>query len=355
MKILYVEDQLSENIPKIIGLFSELMEKENIAKLNELEHDKSGYGAESQEIKEIVEFSGVIEVEYKFSAALEKVMNNYQKYSLFIIDRNLSSEDYNTKLITEIDSAFDDKLFNKYREREGDYLLHKLITKGIDIGSQFYFLTAYTSSELQNAEEIFGLIERKTFKKNNIIEKGNSESTRELINKINNIDIVNLQLENKEFIEILRSKIGERASDKYIHLLSKKDSEDFNMISDNLLSIRIILDNILTNFAENFSAPEWCWNKKNKTQIVIKSAIAWINPFDRETKKYNYNYNSNSIIRNFMYGIHDIASDFAAHENLKDCKEMIKSTGYQPTVNTVNALIFELKDIILWFGDLLGK
>lgn len=156
-------------------------------------------------------------------------------------------------------------------------------------------------------------------------------------------------IEYDEYAEILKTKIGERASDKFIHLLSKIDSEDPEIITENLGSIRNILENILTNVAENFNTPERCWNKKNTTQIVVKSIIAWINPWNKETNKNNYKYNSNSIIKSFMYGIHDIASDFAAHEDLKDCKEMIKPTGYQPTMNTVNAMIYELKDIILWF------
>lgn len=342
MKILYVEDQLSENIPKIIGLFSDLMEKEDIAKLNELEHDKSGYGAESQEIKEIVELSGVIDVEYKFSSALDKVINNFQKYSLFVIDRNLSSEDYNTKLIKEIDPDFDDKLFNKYNEREGDYLLHKLIPKGIDLGSQFYFLTAYTSSELQNAEEIFGLIERKTFKKNNIIEKGNSESTRELINKINNIDIVNLQLENKEFIEILRSKIAGKAAYNFIMLLKNKELNDASIISANLGTIRNLLENILTKITIEKNAPEVCFNKKNKEQIVMGNVIYWI------TKENPDSFKSNSLIKNELHDIKQICSDFGPHKKSQP-------EGFQPTTNTVNALIYELKDTIIWFDSILGK
>lgn len=346
MKILYVEDQLSENIPKLIGLFSNLMGKENVEKLNEVVNDKSGYGAGSEEIKEIVELSGVIDVEYKFSTALDKVINNYQKYSLFIIDRNLSSEDYNTELIKEIDSDFDDKLFNKYNEREGDYLLHKLIPKGIDIRSQFYFLTAYTSSELQNAEEIFNLIERKTFKKNNIIEKGNSDSTRELINKINNIDIVNLQLENKEFIEILRSKIGGKAAYSFIMLLKNKDLNDASMISTNFGSIRNFLENILTKIAQEKNAPEVCFNKKNKDQIVIRNVIKWINDFDIEKKNPIYRLGSNSIIKNFLYDIQEVCSDFGSHNKLR-------SGSFLPTSNTVNALVYELKDIILWFRDIL--
>lgn len=346
MKILYVEDELSKNIPKIIKLFSKYLDGENIKELKTLEEDE--YGALEEKIKTIVEKSNIIEIEYRFPEALYKIMNNYKQYSLFIIDRNLSdTEAYELDEIAEIDPNYNQRFYNHFYTREGDYLLQKLVYD-IDIKSQFYFLTA-NNDELRISSDVQTHINNEKFSKDNFIEKGNPMP---LIQVINNIEILNLQVENQIYIEILRNKVGERAFEKFVHILSKKDSEEQDDIAENLGAIRNILENILTNFAGNFMAPSWCWNIKNKTQIIVKSVIAWINPFDKKTNKYNYNYNSNSIIRNFMSGIHDIASDFASHEDLKNYKQMIKPTGYQPTVNTVNALIYELKDIILWFDKI---
>ncbi|NQV17416.1 MAG: hypothetical protein HQ534_02570 [Armatimonadetes bacterium] len=335
MKILYVEDELSKNIPKIINLFSSYLNENQIMQLQTFADDE--YGASNEELKNVVELSNIIDVEYKFSSALEKVINDYQKYSLFIIDRNLSSEDYNTELITAFDSDYDNKLSIKYKEREGDYLLQKLVYKGIDILSKFYFLTAYSASELPNAEEIQNHIELKKFTDNNIIEKGNSELTRGLINKINNIEIFKLQWENKVFLDILRTNVGDKAPFNFIKLLQNKDSNDPVQISANFGLIRNLLENILTKIAKEKNAPEVCFNEKNKEQIVMGNVIYWI------TKEENQKqFASNSIIKNFLYDIKQVCSDFGSHNKSQ-------SGSFLPTSNTVNALIFELKDIIIWF------
>jgi len=59
--------------------------------------------------------------------------------------------------------------------------------------------------------------------------------------------------------------------------------------------------------------------------------------------KFWQNSNHFFAIRpNFFYDIQEICSDFGPH-----AKSVSK--GFQPTSNTVNVLIYELKDIILWF------
>lgn len=346
MKILYVEDELSNNIPKIIQLFSKYLGDENIKELKTLEEDE--YGGSPEEIKAIVEKSNLIEVEYRFPEALDKIMNNYKQYSLFIIDRNLSDiEEYELDEIAEIDPNYNQKFYNHFYTREGDYLLQKLVYD-IDIMSQFYFLTA-NNDELRISSDVHTHINNEKFSKDNFIEKGN---IKPLIYVINNIEILNLQNENQIYIKILRNRVGERASEKFVHLLSKKDSENPDDISNNLGAIRNVLSNILTILSKSLKAPDTCWNKKNKNQIVLRNVIYWINPYDKENRTVNYKYNSNSIIKNFLYDIQEIASDFGSHEDLEDEKLKSKPSGYQPTVNTVNALIYELKDIILWFDKI---
>ncbi len=345
MKILFVEDELSSNIDRIVELFENYLEHSIIKQLKELKDDPTGFGASNQDIKEVFENSGLIDIEFKFSAALYKVINDYQNYSLFIIDRNLASEDYNTEMIHEIDQNFDEKLHNKYHEREGDYLLQKLVYQGADVLSQFYFLTAYSASELPNADEIKNHIDLKKFKEKNLIEKGNSESKNYLMNRINNLEILKLHWENKVFIDILRKKVGKNLPYKFIELLKNKDSSDSVRTEMSFDLIRNLLENILTELAKKQNAPKICFNKKSEKQIITRNVIKWINDFNKEKEEPIYRFNSNSIIKNFLYDIQGICSDFGAHKK----SEM---TGFQPTSNTVNALIFELKDIILWFNDL---
>lgn len=351
MKILYVEDELSKNIPKIIQLFSKYLGDENIKELKTLEEDK--YGGSPEEIKKIVEKSNLIEVEYRFPGGLKKIINNYKQYALFVIDRNLSNVEYDYDEIVAIDPNYNEVLYDKYFEREGDYFLQKLVYAKIDVMTKFYFLTGFAKSELRNADEIKTHIDFGKFTYQNIIEKGKSkEDEKNLINIINNIKILKLHWENREYLEILRNRIGEKAPYNFINLLDSKDSNESVVISKNLGLIRNILENILTIIANNQNAPEICFNKRNKKQIVIRNIIRWINDYNKERDCKIYRLGSSSIIKNFLYDIQEIASDFGAHENLEDKKVKPKPSSYQPTANSVNALIYDLKDIILWFNKI---
>ena len=57
MKILFVEDDLSKNIPRLVNLFSDILSEAIINQLKSFGKDDSGYGASPDEIKNIVESS----------------------------------------------------------------------------------------------------------------------------------------------------------------------------------------------------------------------------------------------------------------------------------------------------------
>lgn len=175
MKILYIEDELSKNIPGMIRLFSAYLSEEQIKALNELETDISGYGAGQEEMKQLIEENRILEVEYSFSEALRKIIHQPEQYSFFIVDRNLSKYDYNLQDIQQIDPRYAEKLHTRYHEREGDYLFLKLaLFSRIDVMTRFFFLTAYpASTELQSAKDVEQLIDLGKFKDDNFFEKGN--------------------------------------------------------------------------------------------------------------------------------------------------------------------------------------
>jgi len=245
MKILFVEDELSKNIPRVIQLFSKYMSKKEIKKLNAFESDESGYGAEPQEIKDIVEKTGLIEVEYRFTDALRKIIQNSEKYALFIIDRNLLPEvEYELEELKEIDDTYNEDQHIKFIEREGDYLLHKLVYNGINVLTKFYFLTAYPAQdEIRGVDDLKTLIDFGEFHTKNFIEKGNNEQLERLKLIIENIKIINLQEENKHYLNILRKKIDKEAAEKFLKVLYEKD--ETKRIGDNLKDIRIIYEMIL--------------------------------------------------------------------------------------------------------------
>ena len=190
MKILYVEDELAKNIPRIIGLFKQYLSEGRIKKLQSLEEDTSGYGASPEEIKKIIEETQVIDVEYRFPEALKKVILYHQEYVRFIIDRNLSGTEYTVAEVQAIDQYYDE---HQYSGREGDYLFLKIGLCGDpDILTRVYFLTAYPSQdELRCNQEIKSLRQYWRGAIRNFIEKGNHQDLKRLQN-----DVINLNLQN---------------------------------------------------------------------------------------------------------------------------------------------------------------
>lgn len=177
MKILYVEDQLAANIPRLVRLFSAYLSAKQIDSLHVFEVDSSGFGADPEEIRAILEATANIEVAYRFPDALRKIMQKPEQYALFLVDRNLSEQPYTQAEIQEIDPRYTAAVHARYggNGREGDYLLLKLaLFSPVDVMAGFYFLTAYPAQdELRSASEIADLIELGKFTSENFIEKGN--------------------------------------------------------------------------------------------------------------------------------------------------------------------------------------
>ena len=337
MKILYVEDELSKNIPRVIRLFSKYLSKKEIKNLNALEADESGYGVEPEEIKKIVEKTGLIEIEYRFPDALQKIIQNIDKYALFIIDRNLSEIEYEYDEVSQIDAIYSEDQYNKFFEREGDYLLHKLVYNGLNVLTKFYFLTAYPApDEIRGADDLKTLVDFGKFHSENFIEKADNEQLEKLKLIIENIKILNLQEENKQYLNILRNKIDEGTFEGFLKILDEKDEK--MRIGDNLKEIRIIYENVLKTCSQKI--PDMKSNCTDKYGNLIKhqQTIDWLS---------NSGY-INSIIRNFFFSINKICSDFGAHRNRPPSE-------YKPTPDTVNSLVYALKDVILWFGKVCSQ
>jgi len=336
VKILYVEDELSKNIPRVIRLFSKYLSKKEIKNLKALEADETGYGAEPEEIKEIVEKTGLIEIEYRFPDALRKIIHNGEKYALFIIDRNLSEIEYEHDELREIDATYSEDQYNKFFEREGDYLLHKLVYK-VNVLTKFYFLTAYPApDEIRGADELITLVNFGQFHAENFIEKGDNDQLERLKSIIENIKILNLKKENIQYLNILRKKINEETAEKFLNILDEKDKR--MKIGDNLKDIRIMYENILRTCSQKIPDMNSNCTDGHGNVIMGQPTIDWL----------SNNKHINSILRNFFFSINKICSEFGAHQNLENSQ-------YEPTLNTVNSLVYALKDVILWFGKVCSQ
>lgn len=241
MKILYVEDEITKHIPRITRLFEKYLTKTAKRQLQELEKDDYPLGPEA--IKKIVETSNLIEVEYRFPEALQKIILQHDLYALFVVDRNLFGEEgYDFEEIKEIDPVFSEEKYDIYFEREGDYLLNRLIY-GTDVLSKFYFMTA-NDDEIRSADDIQTHINLQRFSTDNFIEKGSNADFKRLKSKIDNIDILNLQLENRDYLQILGNNIDEKITDIFLKILATPNDSP-RRIEDNLNRMRKIYENIM--------------------------------------------------------------------------------------------------------------
>ncbi|WP_028323220.1 hypothetical protein [Desulfatirhabdium butyrativorans] len=326
MRILFVEDELSKNIPRVIRLFRKYLGEQQIKRLQEMESDDSGYGIDPDQIKAIIEETNLIEVEYRFPEALKKVIHQHQEYSLFIIDRNLVEARYDFEEISKIDSSYTESQYQQYSDREGDYLLYKLAFLNVPVSERFYYLTAYSGQdEIRGQPDIESLIEHfGDFKQKNFIEKGNEADLKKLISRIENNPLLSLLYDNRIYLKLLRNHIDDDMAGRFIKVLREKD--EAIRIGDSLKDIRIIYDDLLRKFSDR--RPEI----KGKPG---KDIIKWLAD----------NGQLNSIIRNFAYSIYGISSDFGGHDS-RD-----KRSIYSPTTDTVNALVHALKDMILWLDQ----
>lgn len=331
MKILYVEDDLPGSLDRVIRLFSKYLDEKTIDDLKRLMAD--AYGATPDEIKKIVESTNFIEIADSFPDALRKIMHGYDRYACFIVDRNLIENPYEFREVNGIDPNYTEALSDKFLKREGDYLLIWLATKTINperMLQKFNFLSAYPTGpndEIRGVENIQTFIDMKTFKEDQFFEKG-SPRMDDLKKKIDTIEALNTQYENRVYLNILRKDLDEKYADIFLKVLSEKGEK--KRISASLKEIRILYEAMLDRLSEIIPDMR---NKFSDGYGNIKK--------DRDTIFWlENNYHIGVILKNFFISIWKISST-SGHPSSK----------FQPTIDTVNSLVYALKDVILWFGD----
>lgn len=332
MKILFVEDELAKNIPRLCILFDKFLGEKRLKKLKELDADTSGYGVSPEEIKSVVDDSQSIEVEYSFPAALQKIMTELDEYAVFIVDRNLAGSEYSFDTVHAIDPQFSNTLLKKYSEREGDYIFSKLLHEfHVDVASSFFFLTAYSADQvIRNEQLLENLIDLKQFKKENFIEKDNQQDLSRLKNSLVAFKQINIYNQNKEYHSILLSLTGRDTANSFLSIVIEKDNK--KKVRENLNELRCIYEKIVETICRTLpDVAGLCLDSSFK----IKSKGIDV-PRILEEKRH-----ANSIIRNFMTSIYKIGSDFGSHRDAS-------ASVYEPTTETVNALLYGLHDILRW-------
>jgi len=262
-------------------------------------------------------------------------MRGYDRYACFIIDRNLfEKQRYDFQEVNEIYQNYTEASHKEYKEREGDYLLNWLGTNpDVPKGTlqRFYFLSAYPASDVRGVETIKTFMDFGKFTQEQFFDKSDTTAIEKLKHKIDNIDVLNIQNDNRVYLDILRNNLDEEDAELFLNVLLEKN--EVSRIGKNLSEVRIIYEHILEKFAATI--PQCKDNRGKINEKIIFSELENKGQF-------------NPMLRNYCFTIWQVCSAYGAHRRTgTEQKDRI----FLPTLNSINSIIYALKEVILWLGD----
>lgn len=345
MKILYVEDQLYRYVDTIKNMFASIFSAKVKRKFEDFskKYSNSAFPCPNEEVQEIINSSSVVDVCFNFPDAIEKILYHYEDYDLFLIDRDLSDENYTfDELRKRGGDRWDDNWAqsiqtHKEAKREGDFLFSLLRDK-IDYETSFYYLTANNESLMNTPGFDEPALSR--FKYTNLIEKGNSEHSKRLLKRILDFKRGNFRIRMIDVFEVFDKRFLSCEIEKeFIETLRQMNNHNEITIKDNLARIRRIQEAIyiaLNKYSEDI-VPEKCL-KNPKGDLAVRRVISSI-----ENSQYH-----SALIKSSALNIYGISSDGGSHTPYE-------KPDYMPTQYTVQSLTYALCELLLWFKGIVDE
>ncbi|MCC7430061.1 hypothetical protein IT568_04370, partial [bacterium] len=272
-KFLYVEDELPLHKENILRLFDKFLTEEEKKALKEVGNDE--FGSTNLEIKNALKNCSLVEVESSFPETLQKIKENPDGYELFVIDRNLAKDAYTFEQIRKTDSDFTEERLKKFRQREGDYFLRYFANHNRKNLEKLYFLTG-NDDAFRDGDELKDLLENfdlNEFRSTHFFEKGRQEDTKTLLKLINDSETINLQRENRFYLEVLEKWLGATESSDFTKILLTKNKTD--KLKSNLKDLRELQEKLLKKLAsEVFPGLR---NKCLGAKLNVRGALKWLN------------------------------------------------------------------------------
>jgi hypothetical protein len=343
-KVLYIEDELTCNIGAISKYFNAILAGRNLLQpLAELEQKS---GVLPRDVVNICNKASELDVVYKFPVALTKIVHRSEDYDLIIMDRDLSSYNYaaeTEKIRTDLEFAGLSDPAGKaqgYRGREGDLLLMVLLRTHPSHKDKVYLLAEQASGVIKSSEELETLVDVMQFPADRILEKG-AQAEQVIGSLMADLPAFTIQNTYQRQCDILRKRFSEEAVDSFVTIAKLASSVETKI--DFLQKLRPLTETFLVTLAEKVNdlrAPYW-FKLHGKLSLQQKD---FINSLDKIDSRFNLGYNKN--IRQCLYSLWQIPSDFASH-----------TSGNQDdiTVYTITALFNQLCDVILWFDKAMEK
>jgi hypothetical protein len=343
-KILYIEDELTKNIPAIKKMFEPLLANRNLMKqLDALESKKPVLASD---VVNVCNKASELDVVYKFPVALTKAVHHHQDYDLIIIDRDLSSYDYSAsgdKIKSDLDYAGLSDPGEKaaeYLHREGDLLLLILLRLEPETRDKIYFLADNAKELVRNSPELDTIMDITHFSADRILEKS-TEAEKVISDVIADLPAFSIQNQYRTQCEILRKQFSEETVDLFIDIV--RLSYVIEKKIDFMQKLRPLTEKFLVALAEkiNDSNASYWDRYHGKSNLKQKD---FINSLDTIDRRYGIGYNKN--IRQCLFSLWQIPSDFASHTS---------GNPNDITAYTIQALLNQLCDVILWYDRAAGK
>ncbi len=341
-KVLFIEDELTANIPSVRKYFEPLLAGRNL--LGQLDRLAGQSPVRNSDVVNVCNKASELDVVYKFPVALTKIVHRFRDYDLIIIDRDLSAYDYSAeaeKVKADLEAAGLSDPGQKtaeYRGREGDLLLLILLRLDPSYKDKIFLLAVRAAGIVQASPELETIIDLTHFSAGRILEKG-ADAEQAISAVIADLPAFTLQNVYREQCDILRSRFSddEESVNQFIEVMAL--ARDIDLKIDFLQKIRPLAEKLLVSLAQRIGdtrAPYW-YRFHGKLSLQYKD---FINSLDRIDKRYALSYNKN--IRQCLFSLWQIPSDFATHTS--GDRDAI-------TIYTVNALANQLCDVILWFDQ----
>jgi len=141
-------------------------------------------------------------------------------------------------------------------------------------------------------------------------------------------------LDNEEWFDLV---------DYLIKLIKLKTRNLIELDHKDLKKMKSELNSMLERIVTHLKAWEEVKDKKN--EIDLTALEKWLN----ERRKKSYIHHTNIVIEQYLYLLTNIPSDISQH----DC--FFKEKGFEPTNNTLSCLISALKEIILWYNQIMTE
>jgi len=343
-KVLYIEDELTRNIGAIRKYFNAILAGRNLLQpLAELE--KQGR-ALPRDVVNICNKASELDVVYKFPVALTKIVHRSEDYDLIIVDRDLSTYDYEAdtdKITADLEfTGINDPAgkATSYKGREGDLLLMVLLRTHPAYKDKVYLLAEQASEVIKSSDELETLVDVVHFPAERILDKG-APAEQVIGSLMADLPAFAIQNTYQRQCDILRKQLSEEAVDSFVAIA--KLASNLETKIDFLQKLRPLTETFLVTLAEKVNdtrAPYW-YKLHGKLSLQEKD---FINSLDKIDSQLNLGYNKN--IRQCLYSLWQIPSDFASH-----------TSGNQDdiTLYTLTALFNQLCDVILWFDKAMDR